>query len=295
MDRMKAGAVLALAAPAPALLVGAVVMRGGDVPAMIWLLNLGGGLVGFVLAGIAVARAPWVAPEPGVVNAALIGGLILLGATLFAPGIEGVHRWLPAGPIRIHGAALLLPALLVLLVEARWRPAIAAASTALVILLSQPDAAQAGAFCAAWITIVVYRGERGSTAVIGVAVSMAAATLLRGNPLDPVPHVEGIVGMAAGQGRTLGGVAVLSVAVVPSALVGLLPRPVGLALGVYVAGTLLAASLGPYPVPLLGYGISPILGYYGGIAVHARLGHLRGEGERSPVGGAGSGRSAAPP
>lgn len=272
MGRRHGGIVLALFAPAPALVVGAVVMHGGDIPSMIWQLNLAAGLVGLVLAAIVMARAPSAAPKSGISGAALIVGLTVLSGTLLAPGIDGVHRWLPVGPVPIHGAALLLPALLVLLVELRWDLAIATASAVLIILLSQPDVAQAGSFCAAWIAIVLYRRERGSTAVVVSALLIAAATLLRKDPLDPVPHVEGILGMAVSHGMLLGCVAVISVAMVPLSLVVLLRRPVGIALGVYVAGMLMATSLGHYPVPFLGYGVSPILGYYGGMAMHARLG-----------------------
>ena len=47
-------------------------------------------------------------------------------------------------------------------------------------------------------------------------------------------------------------------------------RATALALGVYVAMTLLAPAWGTFPVPVMGYGAAPILGYF--IALVAGLG-----------------------
>ena len=91
----------------------------------------------------------------------LLAGVGLLGATLPAPGLEGIHRWLALGPVRIHAGALLLPPLLVVLLEIPWVAAGVGGPLVLVVLLLQPDAAQAAAFCAAWIGIVAVRRERG--------------------------------------------------------------------------------------------------------------------------------------
>jgi len=42
-----------------------------------------------------------------------------------------------------------------------------------------------------------------------------------------------------------------------------------LALALHTTGTLAAAWLGDHPVPILGYGVSPILGYYLAAAAYA--------------------------
>jgi hypothetical protein len=186
--------------------------------------------------------------------------------------MDGVHRWVPLGPVQIHAGALLLPPLLVTLLEAPWITAVVCAFAVLVVLLLQPDAAQAASFCAAWIVIAAVRREKRVTGVIGGSILLAAASLLRGDPLDPVRHVEGIVGMAADQASGLAVAALASLVVLPLALAFFLERRVGRVLATYTAVQLIAAWFGNHPVPVLGYGISPILGYYGGVALAALLG-----------------------
>jgi hypothetical protein len=44
----------------------------------------------------------------------------------------------------------------------------------------------------------------------------------------------------------------------------------GLALAVYITITLLAPFVGSFPVPVMGYGVSPILGYLVGLGILMR-------------------------
>lgn len=81
--------------------------------------------------------------------------------------------------------------------------------------------------------------------------------------------------MAAAQGLLLTVAAVASLAVLPLALAWFLDRHVGLVLATYTTVTLIAAWLGHHPVPVLGHGVSPILGYYGAVAVALLLGRSR--------------------
>ena len=260
-----------LVAPVPAVVVGAFVMRGADVPASIWLLNGAAAVVGISAAAVALAWPELVNPQRVSGRWFLLAGLALLGATLLVPGTEGVHRWLPLGHVRIHAGAVLLPPLLVALWETSWVTSAAIALTILLVLLLQPDRAQALSFGAAWIGIVAARREDKAAVVTTVSLLIAVACLFRPDPLEPVPYVEGIVGVAATQGPMLAGAGILSIAVLPVALALFLERPVGVVLAVYTIGTLLAAWLGNYPVPILGYGVSPILGYFGAVAVYALL------------------------
>lgn len=257
----------ALLAPIAALAVGVGVMRTGGVPSAIWMLNIAAATVGILLAVAALAKVGTVGDGRGVaVQIGLVVPVVLLGATLVVPGMEGVHRWLPLGPVRVHAGALVLPPLLVFLWKAPWPASTAAALLTLVVLLLQPDAAQAASFCAAWTVVVGVRREAKWAPVVITSLLLGAACLFRPDPLEPVPHVEGIVGMAAAQGSARAVAALVSLALLPAALAWFLARPVGLVLAVYVTGTLVAAWLGNYPVPVLGYGVSPILGYCGAVA-----------------------------
>ncbi|MHB1193828.1 MAG: hypothetical protein ACYC6F_12365 [Longimicrobiales bacterium] len=258
-----------LLAPAPAIAIGVLVMRGAGLPPGTWLSNVAAALLGVLVAGAALARRRGATPGRGSLRWALPVGLALLGTTLLVPGTEGVHRWLPLGPLRLHAGALVLPPLLVVLGGAPWVMSVVAAFTALLVLLLQPDAAQAASFCAGWIALAAARRERAAPGVMLAGVAIAVASLFRLDPLGPVPHVEGILGMAATQGSVMAAGGLLSLAALPLAFMLCLERPVGFALAAYTAGTLCAAWLGNYPVPMLGYGVSPILGYYFAVAAGA--------------------------
>lgn len=262
MNRSRAQAVGLLAAPVPALAIGVLVMRMADLPGSIWLANLAAALVGVLVTGAALAWRRVATPTRSPLGWAVPLGVVLLATTLVAPGTEGVHRWIPIGSLRLHAGALFLPTLLVALWRAPWVGSVVAAFTILLILLLQPDAAQAAAFCAGWTALVAWRRGRGTPGVMLAGIAMALASLFRLDPLGPVPHVEGIVGVAAAQGLVYAGGGLLALAVLPLAFLLILERPLGVALAAYTAGTLTGAWLGHHPVPILGYGVSPILGYY---------------------------------
>ena len=158
--------------------------------------------------------------------------------------------------------AVFIPSLLVFLTDLEWAPSVAIALLILTVLLLQPDAAQAVAFAAGWgVWIAMTRGRKGSAAA-AAAVILAGATQLRHAPLEPVTYVEGIVGVATGQGMIWGVTSVFALALLPIPFLLHPKHRVGTALAVYMTGTLIAAWFGDYPVPVLGYGVSPILGYY---------------------------------
>jgi hypothetical protein len=136
-----------------------------------------------------------------------------------------------------------------------------------LLLLMQPDAAQATAFAGAAFTLLVMNKQRsGATwAALLVIAGLAAWTWTRSDPLAPVPYVEGIVGLARASGPIWLIGAIVALAVLP------LPfffAPAGAhagiarALGVYICVCILAPASGNFPVPLLGFGLSPILGYF---------------------------------
>jgi cell division protein FtsW (lipid II flippase) len=218
----------------------------------------------------APGRAAW---DPAI---AVLAVLFVAG-TLLTPGIDGVRRWYELGPARIHPSALVSPALLVGAARRlRGRPGAVHAlllSVQLVHVL-QPDAGQATAFGL---------GALGLAAVTPLPVrwrlpalaypSLAALAWLRPDPLPPAPFVEDIVGRALGLGAAAGAAALGSLGLV--AIAPLLPtrsaRPEGavaaVAVAVYLAASAAVVAFGEFPVPLLGFGPSPLLGAYIALAV----------------------------
>jgi len=258
-ERFLAGfALLSLATVA----AGCAVAAAHGVPAGSWARNLAAWGVGGVAAWVAAARTPrltgilWIAPAA-------------LAATFLYPGQEGVHRWIDVGPLHVNAAAALLPAAVVALAtlaDRRWSWVAAAGMLGLLVL--QPDASQAAALGAGMI--VVLASLRAPTLVRagGAAATVLAvvAACLRPDPLVPVPEVEGIVALAWRWSPVAAAVAVALLAATvlyPLRLAGRgRPFTPALALAACCAVQAVAPAFGAFPVPLVGIGMSPVLGFW---------------------------------
>ncbi|HEX6158684.1 MAG TPA: hypothetical protein VF111_00865 [Thermoanaerobaculia bacterium] len=253
----------------PALLLGVAWMRQSGVPAGVYLQN-----VGAVVAGAAVAlygSRRSVSPAGGL--AVIAVAVLVLLATLLAGGVEGVRRWIRIGSLNVHPASLAIPLLLVELdrILRSGRMAIAFCTMLIVAatLVLQPDAAQAIAFAGSSVVLLAVHRKRSRAAVAGMLAlpALAALSFLQSDPLDPLPHVEEIAIRIAQQGAAwqMAVIVALTLLVVP-----FIGRPVtgskaaALAVAVYLALATAASYWGNFPVPVLGYGMSPILGYLAG-------------------------------
>jgi cell division protein FtsW (lipid II flippase) len=106
-------------------------------------------------------------PIRGADGGLAVAGVLALGflaATWLDPGVQDVHRWVMLGPVRVHAGALVLPLVLATLagLERAGRTGastLLSVATALVIVL-QPDAAQATAFVAGAVVLLLPRGLR---------------------------------------------------------------------------------------------------------------------------------------
>jgi hypothetical protein len=100
-------------------------------------------VAGLSLAWAIRARPALLARCAGWTLAAVLAAVL---AAAVCPGIDGVRRWIPMGPLRVNAAMLTLPAALgaivVLLGRDRPGPTVAASQALQVILLIQPDASQ---------------------------------------------------------------------------------------------------------------------------------------------------------
>lgn len=247
-------------------------MRQHDVPSSRWGLNLIGGLVAAALCAVFLARSRTSMSETAA-RVSAWGAAGALAATFAAPGSMGVHRWIPMGPLTLHAAAICLPLLIAALgpldafgAKPRWWPLLLTIAAAMLLFV-QPDAAQATAFGAAAVTLLIASAQRARLAWAAALVIAALAgwTWTRHDPLAPVSYVEGIVGLARQSGPAWLVASIAALAVMP------LPFFVGpsgshsgvaRALGLYGCVCILAPLAGYFPVPLLGFGLSPIVGYF---------------------------------
>lgn len=219
-----------------------------------------------LLLGLLIVVAVPVRPmTPRATTLLLLLGVACIAATLVSGfDLEGVRRWLPVGPFRLHAAMLFLPAIAVLMTRVPGAGQLAPAIALAAIVAVQPDFAAALALAAGFAFSGPVRGNYLVTG-LGIMVSAFAIanSLLRPDPLGPVHFVERVVPDAFAVNPMLGfliGGALLFACAAPLLARTGDPRPARALAGV-MAGFTLASLIGAYPVPLAGYGPSPILGY----------------------------------
>ncbi|WP_068876798.1 MULTISPECIES: hypothetical protein [unclassified Phenylobacterium] len=241
-----------------AVVIGVGVAAASGVPAGVWVRNPATWLLGVILGGLLA-----VAGGRAAVGF-LVAGPLGLAATFLSAGQLGVHRWLDLGPLHMNAAQILLPPAIVACAgEGRARLWPLAAAAVMALLIAQPDASQATAFGAALVVLIGAapwsRGQR--LAATFTACLAAAAAWLRPDPLQPVPEVEEILRLAWAVSPALAVVAgVMLLAALGS--LGAFRAPGARALSVYALLSALASFVAPFPAPLVGMAMSPILGLW---------------------------------
>lgn len=196
--------------------------------------------------------------------AAMAGAL--LATALLGDKVEGAARWVNLAGISLPPSLILLPVMLVGFSRSRNALATAGIVASVLAMALQPDRAMAGMLALALIVLAILRPDRQVIAAAAVSVAGFAITLARPDTLSAVPFVDEVlyssfdvhaaVGMAV-----LGGAALLLV----PALAGWSRDPANSAIyvtfGVVWFAAIMAAALGNYPTPIVGYGASAIIGY----------------------------------
>lgn len=254
-----------------AVVLGCVVAARSGVPPAIWSRNVAAWAVGAILAG-ALTRLR----TEAMARAALLLTPLALLTSFLAPDVSGVHRWIALGPLTWNVAFLTLPAATVAVaVLARRSPRWVWAATPVIALALclQPDASQATAFAAAMLTVLFAAPTPTRRRALAGLFLIATATLAwtRPDPVRPVPEVEGILELAStlpGPIAVLCAAALTATAAAPLALLDKTRqewRPPAAALAVYFLVATWMSRFGDFPVPLVGMGMSPILGFWLGI------------------------------
>lgn len=244
--------------------LGLAYMAAGGAPTRYLAINAAALILGFALAAAALAGARSGRVEPGPINLAL--GLALLLTSLFGVTVDGATRWISIGGLSIQPSLILLPALAVSF--ARGRDALSAAGVvvAALALAIQPDRAMAGALAAGMAALAIARPERSTLATLAGAVIGLTVTLARPDVEPAMPFVDQIF-YSSFDVHLLAGLAVLAGALlmIAPAVVGWIRdvdhRDLYLTFGAVWLATIIAAALGNYPTPLVGYGGSAIIGY----------------------------------
>ncbi len=261
-----------LLAPLPALALGVLVATTHGVPWTAFLPNVLAVALGSLGAGLFMRAMPRTRDSmaKGLPVAAFLG----IALTLLGSGIDGVHRWLAIGPVRLNMSAAFVPWLALGFVAstpgARSLSLVLMGATQL-IHLAQPDAAQATALAAGALPVLA-----GGTVVnrrIGIPVAVAllgvaAATWSRPDPLIALVHVERILVLTASRGApwvlgaVIAGGALLAPFVLAVRTRSSVASQVAAGLALYLCTSVAATFFGNFPVPVFGAGAGPVLGWY---------------------------------
>ncbi|HHY25542.1 MAG TPA: cell division protein [Desulfitobacterium dehalogenans] len=249
--------------PLPAIIIGSLAMYINDVSIIIWSQNIFGFIIALLLSYL-VSRKPI-----GSIVIIPISILLLL-LTFLDSGFEGVHRWISIGPIRFHIASIVLPILIMVLWRILkttnwWIPAIISIGVSLLLAL-QPDASQTTAFIIPMAIILFSNVNRNyfRYCVLGVLSLIFIFSWVYLDALPPVAYVEDIVRMVAEMGIVWFALGITSLVILPLPFILFPPQNsklLSICIGIYFAIVLISTLFGNFPVPLMGYGISPILGY----------------------------------
>ena len=185
---------------------------------------------------------------------------------LFGVSADGATRWISAGGILLQPSLFLVPVVALAFARARNAGSLLAVVIAALALALQPDRAMAGALAAGMAALALARLERTVLVALTSALAAFAVSLVRADDLSAMPFVDQVF-YSSFAVHPLAGLAVLAGAVlmlVP-AVAGFLRdphhRPTYGVFGAVWLAVILAAALGNYPTPLVGYSGSAILGY----------------------------------
>ena len=250
----------------PAVLVGAVAMKSHAVNWLIATSNLVFVVVGWLISCYVIYK------NSKSINGTLLTCLIiaLYALTFVDPGIDNVHRWLSFGPINLYISSIFAPILIIelwtLLKNNKdlWVSAITI--TVAILLVLQPDASQLTAFSIP-MGIMIYHKINNkfiSSSTIGILVLLVILSWIHLDSLPAVDYVEEILGLVMNMGFIWTILGIVSLILIPLPFFVTLnhnERLLSRFLGLYFTILIITTFLGNFPVPLMGYGISPIAGY----------------------------------
>ena len=255
--------------PTAAILVpcvlGIVGMINDGIPVRIWMQNP------IYIAVFAFAACMGMRMNVRIPAGAVVAiSALLIALTFLGPDIDGVHRWLNLPGFTLNAGAAVLPASVVALRrladERRTVWCLCGTASIAGMLCMQPDASQLLAFALPVLVLLIggefHRAVKWSGA--GVLVLLTLLSWLHLDTLVPASHTEGILTLLRKQSVLLYLAGILSLLLVPAGLVirGIREnRKCWTDIGLYYAMMSIAAFSGRFPVPFMGYGASPILGY----------------------------------
>jgi hypothetical protein len=261
---MRRPRALGIACAVGAVVLGLVYMVIAGAPARYLGVNVGALAIGLTMLALLGRTFPLGRQWMGGMTTAMAGAL--LATAFMGTEVEGISRWVRLGGFAIQPSLILLPVMIVAFSYGRSVVTSAGVVAAAAAMALQPDRAMAGMLVLALGTLAIICRDRHSIVALIASIAGFAVTLIRADPLPAVPHVEQVFyssfGVHVGAGlAVLGGTMLLLVPAIVGWRRDADNRATFAAFGAVWFAAILAAALGNYPTPIVGYGGSAIIGY----------------------------------
>ncbi|WP_131783228.1 hypothetical protein [Legionella gresilensis] len=204
-------------------------------------------------------------------------GLILIGSSFLFPGVNDIHRWVFVGSIPLNMSMIIIPLMLYIiskLISQRKYFALLLFTSIEFILVIQPDAGQTTSF--GFGSIILFLLARNLSYLDGLFVFIIFAMSIifawyQPDALSAVKQVELILRLAITMGLLgiLGIILTIFILIFPIFLAIKQKLKINYDDGIlaityiiYFLTQLVVTSFGNFPVPIIGAGAAPVLGWY---------------------------------
>jgi cell division protein FtsW (lipid II flippase) len=265
----------------PSIVMGAAAMYYNKIPTSIWAQNVAYLVIAGLISYFVVLSKPKVIGSQ-YYNISILISISLLLLTFISAGMEGVHRWVSIGMIRFNVSMIVLP----IVVISTWRlleanqlwAAVITIITVSILMLVQPDASQLTGFAIPMMVMLYNKTDKKLLRlfILGILAVLIILSWMFLDNLPAVAYVEEIVGLLGNMGLLWLVLGVISLVILPVPFILFPPKNLilpSICLGLYFIIILISTLFGNFPVPLMGYGISPIIGYFISITWYARKKH----------------------
>lgn len=191
---------------------------------------------------------------------------ILLATAMFGVSVEGAARWVQISGFSLQPSLILVPVMLVAFARCRSPLATAGLIVAAVAMAIQPDRAMAGMMVAGLAVLACQRTDRFVLCALAASLVCLVVTIARPDTLPAAQYVDQVLKSSFDVHALAGGAVTVGVALllVPAVLgwrVDPAHRDTYATFGAVWLAAIIAAGLGNYPTPIVGYGASAIIGY----------------------------------
>lgn len=257
--------ILAIGCAVASVVLGLLYMGAAGAPLRYLLTNAAALLVGLTILILSRSLVHW---GPNLSAALFIGtGGILLTTAFLGVGVDGINRWVRIAGLAIQPSLILLPAAVVAYARQQDKLRTLTMVSVSVALAMQPDKAMAGALVVGLAALIAANPNRLVAASLLASLASFVVTLMLPDSLPETRYVDQIFEDSFSISPFVGlSVLVGAALLIMPAIIGWLYQPEGRRIHLTFAATwlaiIVAAGIGNYPTPMIGYGGSAIVGYF---------------------------------